>query len=187
MNQNPISTEQPIFENRAINKKSIRLEKGAACLNCGTTVEGNFCPNCGQRPIGRINRKFIINEIVEKVLNLEGKFFTTIIDLTKKPGVVCRGYINGQRKRYFNPINFILISVALSIASMEVLGISFEDMTKEMGTGYLEEAEAQNFKMPKFLSNYQVLSYLQIAFGLPVFAWFFAKNYNFWEKSIIYL
>ena len=42
------------------------------CLDCGTTVAGNFCPECGQgRRTARLDEREILHGLVENLFNLD--------------------------------------------------------------------------------------------------------------------
>ena len=84
------------------------------CLNCGATVHGKFCGNCGQENID-LHESFwhFISHSIGHYFHFDTKFFNTIVPLITKPGQLTLDYIEGKRTRYLQPISmFIFISIA---------------------------------------------------------------------------
>ena len=87
------------------------------CKNCNISIKDNdnFCPSCGGKVIrNRLTIKNLLAYFSEQFLNYDNKFFQTFIHLFTKPELVIGGYIDGVRKKYINPINFLAISLTLS-------------------------------------------------------------------------
>ncbi|MBV6477580.1 MAG: hypothetical protein HGGPFJEG_00319 [Ignavibacteria bacterium] len=84
------------------------------CKNCKTEFEGNYCSNCGQKAVtSRPVLKNIIKDTLDNYITLEKGLFYLIIELFKRPGQLTADYISGKRKKYFNPVKFIFITVTL--------------------------------------------------------------------------
>jgi len=79
------------------------------CLNCGTNVQLEFCPECGQRAIDPdpTLREFL-HELAEEFLHWDGKLVTTFRTLITKPGVLTVEYLAGKRVRYISPLRVYL-------------------------------------------------------------------------------
>src|SRR5262245_40247748 len=91
------------------------------CLNCGHTVAGKYCPNCGQAiSVGRISWKSFLEELVHLVTHAERSLLGTSWQLLKKPGKVLDEYIGGKRKKYQSPVAFFLIWVTLCIVTQRL-------------------------------------------------------------------
>lgn len=88
----------------------LRHEKN--CLNCGHTVDEQFCPNCGQE--NTENRKpfhYLFTHFVEDFTHYDGQFWGTIKNLLFKPGKLTETYIEGKRQRFVPPVKlYIFIS-----------------------------------------------------------------------------
>jgi Protein of unknown function (DUF3667) len=80
------------------------------CLNCGTNVQLEFCPECGQRLIDPdpTLREFL-HELAEEFLHWDGKLFTTFRMLVTKPGALTCEYLAGKRVRYISPLRVYLV------------------------------------------------------------------------------
>lgn len=84
-----------------------------ACLNCGTTLVGEFCHGCGQKSRVRRTLRSLGHDLVQSIFNFEGKFFRTLPMLAWRPGELTRRYIDGQRARFLSPLTTFLFSVFL--------------------------------------------------------------------------
>jgi hypothetical protein len=87
--------------------KKYRKEKD--CLNCGTTVEDNFCPHCGQENIETKEPflGFLIHGIAH-YFHFDSKFQKSIVPLITQPGKLTNEYIAGKRASYIQPVNMYL-------------------------------------------------------------------------------
>jgi hypothetical protein len=79
------------------------------CLNCGTSVERHFCPECGQRAIdpNPTLREFA-HEAAEGFLNWDGKLIGTLRLLVTSPGALTREYLAGRRVTFISPLRVYL-------------------------------------------------------------------------------
>ncbi len=86
------------------------------CANCGVERQGDYCHGCGQRFVaGRLSLKTLWHEVMAPVLNFERGIPRTLRDSLLTPGVVIRRYLDGQRRRYANPLSYLLAGVAIAL------------------------------------------------------------------------
>jgi len=88
------------------------------CLNCGTilTADDNFCPTCGQKTdTHRITLSHIFHEFFHSFTHADKGLLGIIADLATRPGIVAWEYINGKRKKYFNPFTFFVLCLSIFI------------------------------------------------------------------------
>ena len=86
-----------------------RKEKN--CLNCGTTVIGKYCHNCGQENIvPKESVWHLVTHFFNDITHFAGKFFSTLKDLLFKPGFLSKEYIKGRRATYLNPVRMYLFT-----------------------------------------------------------------------------
>jgi hypothetical protein len=79
------------------------------CLNCGTNIQLEFCPECGQREIDADpTLKEFLHELAEEFLRWDGKLITTFRMLLTKPGELTLEYLAGRRVRYISPLRLYL-------------------------------------------------------------------------------
>lgn len=164
------------------------------CKNCGSNLrdEDGFCSVCGARVIDeRISYKFIIREILDKVLNVDNKLLKTFWHLFTKPQEVIDSYIKGVRKRYFNPFNFLLISLTLAgITAIITKNVTLEAILAAQTNNPSQVANELTSTMIDFIFDYQsVFTILSV----PIYAFvswivfYNRKKYNFLEHNVIYI
>ena len=96
------------------------------CLNCQATLEPQqkFCPDCGQKTdTHRLSLGHIWHDLVHAFTHADKGFLHLIKHLAIKPGKAAREYVNGHRKKYFNPFNFLILVVG--VASLVLISNSF--------------------------------------------------------------
>jgi hypothetical protein len=94
---------------------------GTNCLNCGHVPRPNekFCPECGQPTnTQRITNRQLVRDFFKILIKADRGILRLMTGLAKNPGKTATEYIEGQRKKYFNPFGFL----ALCIAFMLFLG-----------------------------------------------------------------
>ena len=99
----------------------------AACLNCATTLTGDYCHGCGQR--GHVHRTLgaFFHDLLHGVLHFEGKIWRTLPRLVWRPGELTRDYIAGKRASFVSPIALFLFSVFLMFAIANSIDIGTFD------------------------------------------------------------
>lgn len=92
------------------------------CLNCGFTLAGSHCHQCGQK--GNVHRTLSAfgHELLHGVFHFEGKIFRTLPLLIFKPGELTRRYVHGERARFISPLALFLFSVFLMFAVFGMVG-----------------------------------------------------------------
>ena len=166
------------------------------CKNCKIELanEGGFCQDCGARVIReRISLKFLFNEFLDKVMSIDNKLLKTFLHLFSKPHIVIDSYINGVRKRYYNPVSYLLISVTLG----GIYLYFFKDIAAESFDSMQQVDPANPFMNQDFGKKIYdlVLDYQAFftAINIPIYAFFSwiiflnRKKYNYYEHIVIYL
>jgi hypothetical protein len=87
------------------------------CANCGTPLSGAHCITCGQhrRDSQRLELRLVVRRFLETVYDFDSAFLRTWKGLTRRPGLVCREYIEGRRKTYMNPFGYLLLASTVSV------------------------------------------------------------------------
>lgn len=91
----------------------------SACLNCGATLTGEFCADCGQRdlPPDPTVRE-LAAEAWEAFASVDGKVLSSLRLLLFRPGVLTTEYLLGRRVRHLTPLRlYLLCSVAYFLVS----------------------------------------------------------------------
>jgi hypothetical protein len=83
------------------------------CLNCGATLRGAYCSQCGQSAHLHRSLLHLSEEFLHGVLHFDAKGLRTAPLLFFRPGVLTRRYIEGQRTRYVSPMALFLFCIFL--------------------------------------------------------------------------
>ncbi|MEO6730675.1 MAG: DUF3667 domain-containing protein [Ferruginibacter sp.] len=112
-----------------------RAEK--ICLNCNAQLEGPYCHICGQENIEpKESVWYLITHFFNDITHFDGKFFSTLGLLIKKPGFLSREYRLGRRAGYLNPIRMYIFTSALFF----LIFFSFVDLSeKNINAGVVVE------------------------------------------------
>jgi hypothetical protein len=93
------------------------------CKNCDAALSGNFCANCGQTSeIHRVTFKHFLHEFFHAFTHTDKGILLLMKELLSRPGHVAREYLDGKRKKYFNPLTFLIILSSLYAYFGEVSG-----------------------------------------------------------------
>lgn len=131
-----------------------RKEKN--CLNCGTTVIGKYCHNCGQENIEPEESvwHFIVH-FFNDVTHFDGKFFTTLKDLLFKPGFLSREYMVGKRAKYLNPVRmYLFTSFIFFLIFFSMFHISDSEISKKGFELNGKTQQAINSMSPEDFNNF---------------------------------
>ncbi len=103
-----------------------------ACLNCGATLGGQYCGNCGQRAASRLISIWeLLKDAFGDLLELDSRLWRTLIPLLIRPGQLTRDYLRGRRAHYMPPFRmYLVLSIVFFLVAFfdpkEELGILFE-------------------------------------------------------------
>ena len=90
------------------------------CLNCGATLVGAHCHQCGQR--GQIHRTLaaFFHDILHSLFHFEGKIWRTLPMLVLHPGELTRRYVRGERARFVSPLALFLFAIFLMFSVLSL-------------------------------------------------------------------
>lgn len=90
------------------------LRKEKNCLNCNTEVIDRFCHHCGQENVEPKESVWhMVSHFFNDITHFDGKFFTTVGLLFRRPGLLSREYMAGRRMRFLNPVRMYVFTSAL--------------------------------------------------------------------------
>ncbi len=92
------------------------------CLNCGATLSGPYCHECGQQAHVHRTLSAFFHDFLHGVLHFEGKIWRTLPLLVWRPGELTRNYIDGQRARFVSPVALFLFCVFVTFAAISLSG-----------------------------------------------------------------
>ncbi len=84
------------------------------CPNCDAVQTGRYCSSCGQdNRRTRLTLSTLFDAAVEQYFSLDSRVWRTIGELARDPGGLVRRYNAGMRRRYVNPVRFLLAMTLL--------------------------------------------------------------------------
>lgn len=87
------------------------------CPNCDNPLPEavRFCPECGQTAhLHRLDMHHILHELVHVLTHADKGFLYLTKELALRPGTTAKAYVQGSRKRYFNPFSYLMLTIAVS-------------------------------------------------------------------------
>lgn len=160
------------------------------CVNCHAEVNGAYCNHCGQKyEVSRLQWGTLFDEFNQRLLGLDNKLIRTVRDLTIRPGVVCKTFIQGNRVKYIGPVGyfFILITLLVLIVSLFKIDlVEFMRPTKElMQPSGSPEGQGDNLQRI-LMSDMKTLMFVAIPFFvLGTYILFSNKGYNLIETAVV--
>lgn len=138
------------------------------CKGCGANLQTafQFCPSCGEiaHP-HRLDLRHILHEFIHAFLHADKGIFLLIKQLLYLPGQTALDYVNGSRKKYFNPVSFLLIAGGLSFFLRDKLEAGLPASSKKVAI-YIAEF-MHKFATPIIILTVPVLS---------LFSWLLFKS-----------
>ncbi|HEY0742954.1 MAG TPA: DUF3667 domain-containing protein [Chryseosolibacter sp.] len=160
------------------------------CANCNGQVETNFCPTCGQKNhLHRITFGHVVHEGLHSITHADKGFLLLVKSLLTRPGFVAKEYIEGKRKRYFNPLSFLVISSALFAYFGSITG--FMDALTGGGTARtggrpISEEWREAYRIAATSGKWLTLLLIAPLFSLLSWLFFIRKKYNYAENFVLH-
>jgi hypothetical protein len=102
-----------------------------ACLNCQQPLPAlaNFCAHCGQKAsTRRLQLRDIAHEGWHALTHTDHSVLALVRGLLLQPGRIAADYVEGRRKRWFNP--FVFLFVIVGLASVAMAGSGFVNFVR---------------------------------------------------------
>ena len=98
-------------------------EPDRQCLDCGAPRLGDYCQDCGQyHRDDRLTLRSVWRDFAERFLKFERGLPATVRRAVTDPGGLARDYVRGRRRRYVNPVSFLLLGSALAVLLIPLYG-----------------------------------------------------------------
>src|SRR6266403_4561232 len=109
------ATEESAYpKRRFFGRRKTQSPPFTHCENCGASLSGHFCWQCGQAAIDyRRSFRHIIVDVLDSFLNWDSKFFATIGWLIARPWHLTNQFLAGRRVRYVHPLRVYLLASIL--------------------------------------------------------------------------
>lgn len=169
------------------------------CKNCEVTFDGKFCPNCSQKAeTHRFTLAHFAHETTHAVTHTDKGILLLIKEMFFRPGIVAKEYVEGKRKKYFNPITFLLLLMAVQVFAVKKTDF-YGKFTRQMQKAYesisksspdaIKDFNKQMEKADKQATLATDNSKLQTVILIPLLAlltWLFFRKagYNYAENLV---
>ncbi|MDH3647354.1 MAG: DUF3667 domain-containing protein [Gammaproteobacteria bacterium] len=81
------------------------------CQNCRTTLNGQYCAQCGQRDKNQIISLWeLLRDLVGDLFEVDSRVWRTLAPLLFKPGRLTIEYLRGRRVHYTPPLRLYLVT-----------------------------------------------------------------------------
>lgn len=118
------------------------MPKHQLCRNCGHIVEDNYCPSCGQRTTTRrlgwmslvesVTSTFIGDEAYGlRGIDMRKGAVMTWLSILFQPHRVIPEFIEGRRRKYFNPVAILLLLSTFYAVVFLLAGKSYTPLAAE--------------------------------------------------------
>ena len=181
------------------------MQETITCKNCGNHFLGKFCNQCGEKVYREQDKLFthIADDAFHFITHFDGSFFTTFKTFIRHPGKLSADVCNGIRKRYFKPIPFFLMMVALYFIFPLFEGLNmkadsylrkdydftwislpvFKAKMKNSGATFEEVASNYNSKSPK-ISKFSLILLIPLS-GIFLSLLFYPRHRHLYDHLIL--
>ena len=124
------------------------------CKNCDATLDGPYCPACGQRDVD-LERPFLelASEILKETFDVDGRAWRTLKTLFAQPGRLTSEFLAGKRKTYTPPLRlylFISVSFFVLMAWAASRGLLL-DQAQSVETDAARQANFMSDDLPRLM------------------------------------
>src|ERR1700684_52380 len=100
-----------------LDKKALTVTVHTECGNCGATLMGPYCFDCGQhRHESARSVSALFEDAWHVATHVDGRFWQTLYILLFKPGKLTKEYFAERRARYLPPVRLYLVLSVLFFA-----------------------------------------------------------------------
>ena len=162
------------------------MDEEKKCVNCQVTVTELYCPACGQKQtVKRLTFREGWNDFWARIYGFDGMFPRTLRDLTIRPGIASRRFIEGNRVAYYGPVGYFFLMITLLYLVASLLEIDLVEFLKGSADLGMQAPPPKGSNQEQFMQaamryvsdNLKLVSFIMI----PMQA-FFAR-YVFFRKS----
>ncbi len=165
------------------------------CLNCQrpVIVEGQYCHHCGAKIVRkRLTLWGFFALIGQIVFNVDSSVWRTVGGLCYAPGKVCRGYIQGVRKRYLMPMAYLFFIASLYGLAILLSKGEVNYFHEDIALGFISHDEGAGLKEEEVERQLRPLALTFILLSIPLIALvsrlvYRRAGYNFAEHLVISL
>ena len=164
------------------------------CQNCNAALiaDSVYCNQCGQAAhVHRLSLSHLFHEAVHYFTHADKGIFHTTRALALQPGITAKEYIEGKRKKYFPPLNFLLI-----VAGLYVFSVTFFHLHSRSDRNISQQEQLNKIRDPKIkarvvnvqntLNKYSNLIFMLATplISFIIFLFYWKGPYNFTEHLV---
>lgn len=130
---------------RYLDKKALTVTVHTGCGNCGATLMGPYCYDCGQH-VHESARSFsvLFHDAWHTATHLDGRLWQSLYTLLLKPGKLTKEYFAERRARYLPPVRLYLVLSVLFFG----FGLATPEKNREPPTVATRRATAPDAAAP---------------------------------------
>jgi hypothetical protein len=117
------------------------------CPNCGATLLGRYCHECGQKRIEPAERRFswFVAQLAKALVMADSRLLRSLGRLLFRPGALDRAWLAGRRRTHLAPLNLFLLANLLYFfhPPLTDLNLALHDQFTQPGYGPLATALAE--------------------------------------------
>jgi hypothetical protein len=166
------------------------------CVNCGADVTSAYCSNCGQRvTVKRLTFREGWNDFWARIYGFDGMFPRTLRDLTIRPGLASKTYLEGNRVKYYAPVGYFFFIITLLYLVASLLNVEMIEYIRASSDVGLQESpkpgsgqeKYMQYMLQKMSDNMKLLAFAIIPFQAFCARYIFFKKsgYNFIENMVL--
>jgi Protein of unknown function (DUF3667) len=122
----------------------------ARCANCGASLAGRYCAQCGQRVEPPVHSLWHFGKVAtEDLTHADSRLWRTLAALLFKPGRLTAEFLAGRRARYLPPVRlYLVLSVIFFVytaaGSTRVYVLSVDPQERSAGFTTLKDVTADD-------------------------------------------
>jgi hypothetical protein len=129
-----------------------------------------------------------------RIYGFDSMFPRTIKDLTLRPGVAAKRYIDGNRAAYYGPVGYYFLMITLMLLVVSLLGMDFSEVMLGRSRDIVGNVPENNSPLSErqrefqqlVLDNFKIFTFLLVFFQAMWLRVFFRKSgYNVLEHSVM--
>lgn len=136
----------------------------------------------------KITRSYLLKELSIGLFQIDRGFFFTLKELFRRPGTAIRNYLEGQRKKYFKPIPYVLALSTVYFLLSQLTGQEtwFNNFVFGFSSGMTSEGTAVKEVLRWFAKNFHYANLLLIpVFSLASYLAFRGRKWNYLEHIVL--
>lgn len=166
------------------------------CKTCKSQIENDahYCSYCGSKIVNeRLSLSGTWEEFIGPFFSWDNNFWRTFFGLFKNPKDVLEAYINGARKKYFQPFSYIILYATVAVFFYKFFPLEIIlDYSEGFSKGYKPSETSVNVPqidmtgfMEKLMSYYNFFVLLLIPlYSLSSYITFKKRGHNFFEHLV---